>query len=140
MGLVLDFGLCQCGLAADTPVDRLLALVHHALLDELAECADDRRLVSVVHRQVRLGPEAEYAEALARAYNRWRIDKWLTRSEGLYGALLAAPQDPAGAAREIRKLGNEERVVGVFLPTCGVYPLYGNRKYDPIYEAAEEMG
>ncbi len=82
---------------------------------------------------------AEYAEALARAYNRWLIDKWLTRSEGLYGALLAAPQDPASAAREILALGKEEKIVGVYLPTCGVYPLYGNRKYDPIFEASEEM-
>ena len=76
---------------------------------------------------------------MARAYNRWLIDKWLTRSEGLYGALLAAPQDPASAAREILQLGSEGKVVAVFLPTCGVYPLYGNRKYDPIFEAAEQM-
>ena len=64
VGLVLDFGFSERRPAVDAPVDGLLALVHHALLDERAERADDRRLVPVVHRQVGLGPEAEHAETL----------------------------------------------------------------------------
>ncbi len=79
----------------------------------------------------------DYAAALGRAYNRWMIDQWLSRVDGLKGLLLTVPQDPVDAAREIELLGNEEHVVGIMLPTAGVNPLWGNRKYDPIFEAAQ---
>ncbi len=85
-------------------------------------------------------PNADYAAALARAYNRWLQEEWLSREPSLYGALIAAPQDPADAAREIARYAGDPKVVAVYLPTSAVYPLWGNRKYDPIYEAAQEAG
>ncbi len=48
----------------NAPVDRLLALVHEPLLDELPERPRDRGLVAEVHRQVEVIPVAEHAEAL----------------------------------------------------------------------------
>ncbi|MFN8593519.1 MAG: amidohydrolase family protein [Thermomicrobiales bacterium] len=81
-------------------------------------------------------PNMEYSVALAQAYNRWLLDKWLDEP-GLYGVLLATPQDPQAAAREIEQYAKEERIVGVYLPTAGVNPLWGHRKYDPIMAAAE---
>ena len=83
-------------------------------------------------------PQVEYAAALARAYNAWMIDKWLDPAIGLLGCLVAAPQDPENAAEEIRNYAKDPRVVGVYLPTAGVNPLWGNRKYDPIFEAAQD--
>ena len=85
-------------------------------------------------------PNADYAAAVARAYNRWLLDKWLSVEPTLYGALVAAPQDPADAAREIEQYGRDPKVVAVYLPTSAVYPLWGHRKYDPIYAAAEAAG
>ena len=85
-------------------------------------------------------PNPDYAAALARAYNRWLLEKWLAAEPSLYGALVAAPQDPADAAREIEKYGKEAKVVAVYLPTSAVYPLWGHRKYDPIYAVAEAAG
>ena len=85
-------------------------------------------------------PRADYAAALARAYNRWLLDRWLTVEPSLYGALVAAPQDPADAAREIERYASHPNVVAVYLPTSAVYPLWGHRKYDPIYAAAEAAG
>ena len=85
-------------------------------------------------------PRADYAAALARAYNRWLLDRWLTVEPSLYGALVAAPQDPADAAREIERYASHSNVVAVYLPTSAVYPLWGHRKYDPIYAAAEAAG
>ena len=82
-------------------------------------------------------PNIEYATALSHAYNRWLVEEWLTREEGLYGALLACPQNPEDSAREIERYATDERVVAVFLPTAGVNPLWGHRKYDPILAAAE---
>ena len=82
----------------------------------------------------------DYAMALARAYNRWLIEKWLSNTTGFYGALCTAPQDPEGSAAEIRRLGKKDKMVCAYLPAAGVNPLYGNKKYYPIYEAAEEVG
>ena len=47
--------------------------------------------------------------ALARAYNRWLIDKWLSPTKGFYGALCLAPQDPEGSAEEIKQLKSPSR-------------------------------
>lgn len=80
----------------------------------------------------------EYAAALGRAYNAWLLDTWNSVDRGLLGCILACPQDPHDAAREIEKYANEPSMVGVYLPCAGVDPLWGHRKYDPIYEAAEK--
>jgi predicted TIM-barrel fold metal-dependent hydrolase len=85
-------------------------------------------------------PNAEYAVALARAYNRWLMEEWLTREPGLYGVVLATPQDPQAAAREIERYAKEEKIVGIYLPTAGVNPLWGHRIYDPIMAAANATG
>ncbi len=84
-------------------------------------------------------PNENYAAALARAYNRWLVEEWL-HEPALYGALIAVPQDPADAAREIARHAGNHKVVAVYLPTSGVYPLWGHRKYDPIFAAAQEAG
>jgi len=81
-------------------------------------------------------PNIEYAVALSHAYNRWLAAEWLGE-EGLYGALLACPQDPIDSAAEIERYAGNPKVVAVYLPTAGVNPLWGHRKYDPIFAAAE---
>ena len=85
-------------------------------------------------------PRVDYAAAVGRAYNAWLADQWVDPKRGLYGTVLAAPQDPEDAAREIRKYAKVDGFVGVYLPTCAVRPLWGNQKYDPIPEAAQEVG
>jgi predicted TIM-barrel fold metal-dependent hydrolase len=82
-------------------------------------------------------PNEHYAAALARAYNRWLVSEWL-EERGLYGAVVATPQDPAEAAGEISRYATHERVAAVYLPTSAVYPLWGHRCYDPIFAAAQE--
>jgi hypothetical protein len=89
--------------------------------------------------QIALLPNIQYAAELARAYNRWLAEQWLQSGEaGLYGAILASPQDPEDAAREITRYAQEPRVAGVYLPCAGVHPLWGHHKYDPIFAAAQE--
>lgn len=85
-------------------------------------------------------PNIEYATAISHAYNRWLIDTWLGKEPGLYGALIACPQNPEDSAAAIRHYGKASGVVAVFLPTAGVDPLWGHRRYDPIFAAAQEMG
>ncbi len=83
-------------------------------------------------------PNIEYATFLARAYNRWLLEEWLRQEPGLYGVVLASPQNPEDAAAEIRRYAREARIVGIYLPTAAVNPLWGHRKYDPIFAAAQE--
>jgi predicted TIM-barrel fold metal-dependent hydrolase len=82
--------------------------------------------------------QAEYAAALARAYNAWLLEKWCSQEKGLLGCIIACPQDPENAAREIRRYAREPGMVGVYLPCAGLDPLWGHRRYDPLYEAAQE--
>lgn len=89
--------------------------------------------------KIGLLPTAAYAAALARAYNRWLAATWLDdpAHPGLYGAILAAPHDPDDAAREIARWGGHARVRAVVAPLAGVGTLWGDRRYDPVYAAAE---
>jgi len=84
-------------------------------------------------------PHAEFAKAMAKAYNDALLETWLTYDERLFGAMLVAPQDPVAAAVEIRKLGSHPRIVEVLMCSATRIPL-GNKYYWPIYEAAEEVG
>ena len=82
-------------------------------------------------------PRADYATALTRAYHRWLAEHWLHADNDLYAMIMAIPQDPAASAREIERWARHDRFVGVYLPTCEVYPMWGHRQYDPILEVAE---
>jgi predicted TIM-barrel fold metal-dependent hydrolase len=82
----------------------------------------------------------DYAVALARAYNRWLVQEWLGQDNGLKGTILAPHHSPEAAAAEIKRYASHPDVVGVFLPTCCVEPLYGHHRYDPVYAAAQEAG
>lgn len=82
----------------------------------------------------------EMAAGLAQAYNDWVQAEVLDRHEGLYTAIVIAPQDPHHAAEEIDRLADEDGVVGVLMPIGGLRPPAGAREYDPIYQAAEDNG
>jgi predicted TIM-barrel fold metal-dependent hydrolase len=82
-------------------------------------------------------PQADYAAALARAYNAWLVDQWTSRHDALLGAIVACPHDPADAAREIERYADDPSIVCVYLPCAGLDPLWGHRRYDPIFDAAQ---
>jgi predicted TIM-barrel fold metal-dependent hydrolase len=79
-----------------------------------------------------------YAQALASAYNDWMVETWLPRDPRLRGSLVVAPQDPHGAAREIRRLGGHPGIVQV-LVSSGAQRPYGDPFYDPIWDACAEV-
>ena len=85
-------------------------------------------------------PQAGYAAALARAYNAWLVDQWTSRHAALLGAIVACPQDPDDAAREIERYADDPSIVAVYLPCAGLDPLWGHRRYDPIFDAAQNAG
>ncbi len=83
-------------------------------------------------------PNAQYATAVSHAYNRWIASEWLEEGNGLFGAILACPQNPDDSVQEIQRYAGVKGMVAVFLPTAGINPLWGNHRYDKILSAAEE--
>lgn len=80
-----------------------------------------------------------YATALVRAYNDWMIHEWLPRDERFKASMIIAAQDPQGAAKEIRRVGEHPDIVQVLM-SSGSYRPYGDPFYHPIWEAANEVG
>ena len=116
-------------------------MVHTAgqMREELDEIQVDIAILFPDHLlKIAMITQADYAAALARAYNAWLLEKWCSQEKGLLGCVIACPQDPESAAREIRRYAGEPGMVGVYLPCAGLDPLWGHRRYDPIYEAAQE--
>ena len=116
-------------------------MVHNAsqMRDELSQLSIDLAVLFPDHLlKIPVLPQKDYAAALARAYNAWLIDRWCSQEQGLLGCLVVAPQDPEDGARQIEKYAKEPGIVGVYLGLAGVDPLWGNRRYDPIYQAAQD--
>jgi uncharacterized protein len=80
-----------------------------------------------------------YAGALARAYNDWVLETWIPRDERLRASMIVAPQDPHGAAAEIRRVGGHPKVAQV-LVSSGAQRPYGDPFYHPIWDACAEVG
>src|SRR5256714_4142216 len=81
----------------------------------------------------------DLSAALATAINDWQIDKWTSKDSRLKGSVVVANEDGPAAAAEIRKRAGDKNFVQVLLLSRNVEPL-GQRRYWPIYEAAEEVG
>jgi predicted TIM-barrel fold metal-dependent hydrolase len=84
-------------------------------------------------------PDADYAAALARAHNDWTINDWLPREPRFLGAIVIAQQDPEQAVAEIERVGTHPRMVEIVVSSGNVAP-FGQRRYHPIYAAAERHG
>ncbi|HEY7034809.1 MAG TPA: amidohydrolase family protein [Thermomicrobiales bacterium] len=79
------------------------------------------------------------AAALAAAVNDWLIHEWLDVEPRFRASVVVASQQPEMAAREIERVGSHPGFVQVFLPVRSAAP-YGNRRYHPIFAAAEKHG
>jgi predicted TIM-barrel fold metal-dependent hydrolase len=81
------------------------------------------------------------AGALCHAVNRWLTEEYLApEPRRLKGVGLIPCQDPMAAARELKFLAEQPAIVTAMLPT-NVYGInLGDRRFDPIYQAAQELG
>lgn len=89
--------------------------------------------------QIAMQTNLEYVRALTVAHNRWQFEGYVAGQRGLYGLVGVAPQDPELSAREIEKYAGEEKVCGVMMPAQRLDPLWGDRRFDPIYETAQRF-
>lgn len=81
------------------------------------------------------------AAALCHGVNRWLVEEYLVPDpKRLKGIGLIPCQDPTAAAEELEYLAAHRGIVGAMLPT-NVYGInLGDRRFDPIYAAAQEIG
>jgi len=84
-------------------------------------------------------PNADYAAALARAYNDYVIEHWLSVEPRLRGAMLIATQDIPAAVKEVERIGRHPGIVEVLVSNGARLP-YGNRYYRPVLEVCEALG
>jgi uncharacterized protein len=82
--------------------------------------------------------EADWAVALARAYNSWLHARFLSVSPRLKGVALIPTINPTAAVQEMHRAVGELGMVAALVIAGGRLPL-GDPFYDPIYEAAQEL-
>jgi predicted TIM-barrel fold metal-dependent hydrolase len=85
--------------------------------------------------QIGLSPEPDYAAAFVSAINDVVVHDWLPVNSRFRGSIIVSPADPHLAAQEIHRLGNHPGMVQVLMGSGARFP-YGQRIFDPIYEAA----
>jgi predicted TIM-barrel fold metal-dependent hydrolase len=76
----------------------------------------------------------DYAAAICSAINDYTLEHWLSQDKRLKGSLIVTKQAPHLAAQEIDRMA-ESGAWAQVLVSNGAHMPYGNRYYDPIYEA-----
>jgi hypothetical protein len=88
-----------------------------------------------------LVPDPAGAVALAAAYNDWLAGYCAADPRRLFGAAMVPLQDPAAAARELRRAVTELGLVAGFVrPNPCLGRSLSDRAYDVVWEAAEDVG
>ena len=82
--------------------------------------------------------EPDFAAARMAAYNDWLFATYLKADSRFRGMALLPAQDPAQAARELRRAVEECGMAGGMLPE-GPY-LFGKPEFDVVYAEAQELG
>ncbi|TMV49044.1 amidohydrolase [Paenibacillus mesophilus] len=83
--------------------------------------------------------DPDFAAAIASAYNDHLVEHWLSKHPHYRGSILVSAHDPILAAREIERMADHPKMVGVIMGSGQRAPL-GQRQFHPIYEAAERHG
>jgi predicted TIM-barrel fold metal-dependent hydrolase len=81
----------------------------------------------------------EFSAALATAANEWQLEHFTRPEPRLRAAIVAAAEHAEAAVAEIERCADNPAYAQVFMLTRTGEPL-GNRRYWPIYAAAERHG
>ena len=129
-------------LQAAMPADGSPAGSNLELLDEQVLAPGAVRRALLVFDRAKFAPSQPnpfFAEAVVRAINDWNAERWLSRDPRLFGAALIPEQVPDAAVKEMRRIAKHPQIAAVTLsPSIG--RLLGHPLYNPIYEAASELG
>jgi predicted TIM-barrel fold metal-dependent hydrolase len=80
-----------------------------------------------------------FADQIVTAFNEWVVDTYgdFERAAIL---MVISPHEPTRAAEEIDRWADEDSIVGVQFCPPGMVPPAGDKKYDPVYETAQNHG
>lgn len=84
-------------------------------------------------------PEPEFASAICTAYNDFMLEYFCDSHEGLKSSIRVHLDAPRQAVEEIERLKDEDDMVSVHL-VAGTQSLYGDPRYEPVYECAADVG
>jgi len=82
----------------------------------------------------------DYAAVVCRAYNDWVYKTYVSVDKRFKGIAIIPLQDPAEAAKELRRAVTELGFVGAMLPSNGLALPLGSKFFYPIYEEANRLG
>ena len=86
-----------------------------------------------------LHPDVAYRKACFEAYNRWLADFCATDPKRLIGIGMAALPSPEEGVRELREIARQG-FKGVMLCGDPAFEDYDSPRYDPVWEAAIDLG
>jgi predicted TIM-barrel fold metal-dependent hydrolase len=111
------------------------------LADMDAEGIDQAVLYPTIGLYFSAVGDAEAAVGVAVAYNDWLATYCGADDARLFGAAMLPLQDPAAAVHELRRAVNELGFVAGFVrPNPCAGRSLSDRAYEPLWDAAEELG
>ena len=84
-------------------------------------------------------PNTYRASAVVSAINDWTLGEWVAKDDRMHALALVPNQTPDDAAAEIRRIGENDRIIGVLMAANGLSRPFGHPAYHTIYRAAAEM-
>lgn len=85
-------------------------------------------------------PDPDYTAAMCKAYNDYTVEHWLAADRRFLLGIKVPLQDPQLAAREIDRLADHPQTCCVAFWGGSERIPFGQRWYDPIYEACQRHG
>jgi predicted TIM-barrel fold metal-dependent hydrolase len=82
----------------------------------------------------------DWAIALAKAYNNWLHETYLSRDPRFKGMALIPMQEPEAAVEELRRAVVELGFCGAMIPTTGLKSHGGDKEYWPVWQEADRLG
>ena len=86
-----------------------------------------------------LHPQVEVEVALARAYNRWLVERVLADEPRIRSMLYLPFNDPAATLPMVKEFGDKKGVVGFMVTSTRYRPVHDN-DYMKTYALLEEHG
>ena len=83
--------------------------------------------------------DPDYLIALTKAYNNYVHEEWLKFNPRFKSVALMPLMDVDESIKEMRRCVTELGYAGVFVAAVG-FGLLGEKRFDPFYKAAEELG
>jgi predicted TIM-barrel fold metal-dependent hydrolase len=107
-----------------------------AIEEMMQETGIDKAIANFLGLSLPVRDNEKLVRGFVNAFNNWLVDE-LEGYENIWGNITLTPHDPEFSADEIRRVGDHSRIAGVQFSGNQFLPLPGDRRYDPIYEAAE---